>query len=511
MSTSPGAPDAPGPGAADAAPQSDSIARNTSFALVVSLVSAVFTAVLTIFLLRVLGPREYGVFSLAMGVGALVLIPANLGIPHAAARYLADSRKHRPTAHGVISDAVRLKVAVSAVCCLALIALAEPIANAYDAPELTWPIRIMAFAVAGQSMLQLYDQLFEAEGRISVYLRVVTFESAIETVASIGLVLAGLGVSGAMAGRAGAYLFAAGFGFVLLVRTLGTRPRLRGRGHGNVRRIATYGSALLIIDGAFALFNQIDVLLIGAILSITAVGEFQAPMRLVTFLGYAGAAVASGVSPRVAAGHEGPDSKAFDRALRRLMAFQGIFVAPLVIWAEPITELVLGSEYLESASVLRAITPFVFLIAISPLLSRTVTYLGEAWMRIPIAIGALAINFVFDLIFLSKIGIVAGAWGTDIAYAIYVGAHLLIVRRLLGTPLRPLALGFMRVMVAAAAMAGVLFLLGGTSDVPLPLLAVGAVIGPIVYVAALLATRELTTAELAAARGFVAARLPRRG
>jgi O-antigen/teichoic acid export membrane protein len=506
MSNPPASPDSPRSTDAGEPPVSDSVARNTSFALVVSLVSAAFTAVLTIFLLRVLGPREYGVFALATGVGALALIPANFGISHAASRFLAESRNDRVAAHGVISDAVRLKLAVSSVCCIGLIALAEPVASAYDAPDLVWPIRIIALAVLGQGMLQLYGLLFEAEGKMSVYLRVVTLESAIEAVASIGLVLAGLGVSGAMAGRAGAYLFAAGFGFVLLVRALGVRPTLRGRGNGNFRRIAGYGSALLIVDGTFVLFNQVDVLLISAILSITAAGEFQAPMRLVTFLGYAGTAAASGVAPRVAAGYGGSAKKTFDQVLRRLMAVQGVFIAPLVIWAVPISDLVLGAKYAESADVLRAITPFVFLLAVSPLLARTVTYLGEARLRIPIALAALAVNLVFDLIFLPQIGIVAGALGTDIAYAIYVGAHLLVCRRLLGIALRPLAVSLMRVMVAAAAMSGVLFAIG-TDDVPLPLLLLGGAAGTLVYVGTLLLTRELTTTDLAAARRVVAARI----
>ena len=52
------------------------------------------------------------------------------------------------------------------------------------------------------------------------------------------------------------------------------------------RKIAGYASALLIIDTSFTVFNEIDVLLIGALLSAPFVGFFNAPMRLVTFLYY---------------------------------------------------------------------------------------------------------------------------------------------------------------------------------------------------------------------------------
>ena len=278
-------------------PERESITRNVGFSFLVGVTSAVFTAILLLFLVRELGPEEYGVFALAMSVGGLVTLPANLGIANATSRFMAESRHDRATVHGIVSDAFRLKLLASGFFCLVLVLAAEPIANAYDTPELTWPIRILAFAVFGQSMLQLYDQIFEAEGKLSVYLRIVAAESALETASSIVLVLAGLGVSGAIAGRAGAYLFAAGFGLVLIVRTLEMRPKITGSGHGNVRRIVGYGSALLIIDGAFTLFSKIDVLLIGAILDVEAVGQFEAAMRLAAMTTYAGAAVAAGWRP----------------------------------------------------------------------------------------------------------------------------------------------------------------------------------------------------------------------
>jgi O-antigen/teichoic acid export membrane protein len=487
----------------------DSIARNVGFSFAMGVTSAVFTGILLFFLVRELGPEEYGVFALAMSVGGLVTLPANLGISNATARFMAESRHDRAAVHGIVSDAFRLKLLVSGLFCLVLVIAAEPIANAYDTPELTWPIRILSLAVFGESMLQLYNQIFEAEGKIAINLRVVGAESAVETLSSIVLVLAGLGVSGAVAGRAGAYLFAAGFGLVLIVHTLGMKPKLTGGGHGNVRRIIGYGSALLIIDGAFTLFSKIDVLLIGAILDVEAVGQFEAAMRLAAMTTYAGAAVAAGVAPRVARGKDGPDTTAFDFSLRRLMAVQGIFIAPFLIWAEPLTELALGSGYPESADVLRAVTPFVFLLAISPVLARGVTYMGEARLRIPIAIGALLVNLAIDLALLSQIGIVAGAIGTNVAYTLYVAAHLLLCKRLIGTQLRPLARTFMAVLLAIAGMSAVLFAFG-TDEVSLPLLVVGGALGLVVYVGALLVTREVTPADLSALRHRASAMLPRR-
>src|SRR3981081_4947913 len=89
-------------------PPSDSIARNTGSAFVGSMVSAAFTAALTLVLLRALGPRQSGVFALALSVGALVLLPSNLGISAAAARFVADARPDPAAGTGVGSVLVAL-------------------------------------------------------------------------------------------------------------------------------------------------------------------------------------------------------------------------------------------------------------------------------------------------------------------------------------------------------------------------------------------------------------------
>lgn len=476
----------------------DSISRNASFAFVVKMVSAAFTAALTIFLVRYLGPGEYGVFALAMSVAGLVFAPSDLGIAQATARYVAEAGSDRRLVAAVVSDATRLKLVASGGISLVLGALAEPIAAAYGAPEIAWPLRILALSNFFQSFLLFFEAIFQALGRVRVYLRAILVESSCETGLSIGFVLLGGGVSGAFAGRATAYAVASGFALVLVARTIHpVRLRLRGgSGDGHVRRIIGYGAALLIINGAFTLFSQIDTLLIGAILSVPAVGLFAAPAQIMTFLGYFGQSISSGVAPRMARTAEAqPDSTALQRGLRIMVAFQGIFLAPLLVWATPITALVLGPGYGESAGVLRALTPYAFLIGISPMVAMSVNYLGEARRRVPIAIAAVLINVAVDVALLAKIGIVAGALGTDLAYSFYVAAHLLILRRMVGLALAPLLDGIGRSLIASGAMALPLLAIG-TGEVSLPLMALGGIIAAGVYVAALVAVRAITPAEL---------------
>jgi O-antigen/teichoic acid export membrane protein len=274
--------------------------------------------------------------------------------------------------------------------------------------------------------------------------------------------------------------------------------------------MAAYAGALTIIDGAWTLFAKIDTLLIGAFLGTPAVGLFQAPLRFTTFLTYPSVAVTNGVGPRLARHRDQPPNVvAFAAAIRSLIVVYGVLVAPLLVWAHPLADLLLGRQYVESARVLQALVPYIFLSGLAPLVSTGVTYLGEARRRVPIAIATVLINLVIDLALIPRIGIIAGAIGTDVAYTFYVFGHLWICSTLVRLPLRPLLVTMGRVTVAAAAMAVVLRAVG-TQELSPAEWAAGILGGTGAFAAVLVATRELTSVELRFARGFLARRFTRR-
>jgi O-antigen/teichoic acid export membrane protein len=281
---------------------------------------------------------------------------------------------------------------------------------------------------------------------------------------------------------------------------------LRGNPSGRLRAIARYAGALLLIDTVFTVITQIDILLIGAILGTTAVGIFQAPAKLTTFLHYPGLALSAGVSPRLSRGGAGPNVGAFQTGIRYLMILQAAMVVPVIVWAGPIADVVLGSGFEESADVLRALGPYIYLFGLAPLVSVGVNYLGEARRRIPVAIGALLVNLVVSVVLLNEIGVVGSSIGADAAYLIYVPAHFWICKRLIGLSLRPIALTFVRTMVSAGAMAAVMVAFGTENLTVLDWFA-GSLTGAATYCVFLLLTGEVRRDELLSIRRAIAQRV----
>lgn len=441
----------------------ESIGRNSAFSLLALLVGAAFTAGLTLFLARRLGTAGFGAFSLALGIAGLALLPSDFGISVSAARFIAEHRGDGERVASVLADSLRVKLLISAIIVVALCVLAGPIASAYGAPELIWPLRGVAIALFGQSVMMM-TSAFAAIARVRFQLWTAIVESAVEVTASIALVLAGAGVAGAAFGRAIGYLAGGGVTFVLLARVFGSKALPRKVGFGtDTRRIATYGSVLLIIDGAYTLFNQIDILIIGAYLGTSAVGIFSAPLRLTVLLAYPGGAISTAVSPLLARNpHREPNVSAFTAALRGLVIFEVLITAFVLGWAPLLVHVALGSGYEKSVSVLRALAPFVFLLGFGSLVSGTANYLGEARRRVPIAIATVIVNLVVDLALVPRIGVIGASIGTDAAYLLYAPAHLTICHRALQFDLRPLAKTFLRSLTAGAAMLAVLLMVGSS-------------------------------------------------
>lgn len=477
-------------------PAEEGVVRSSGFALAAQAVSATLTAVLVLYLVRALGPLRYGTFALALGIANLVILPADLGISASTARFVAERRGDRDAVAALVRQGFRLKLLVGAAVSGGLLLLAPAIAAAYGHAALTWPLRGVAIALFGQSMIGFFGATFSASRRVAVNLRVIVAEGVVETGTSIGLVAAGAGAAGAAFGRAAGYVFGALLACAVARRLYGPlRPAGRRARGGGVSAIGRYAAALVVIDGAFALFQQVDVLVIGGVLGAAAVGRYSAPLRLMVLLHYPGLAAASGVAPRVARGAAGaPATGTLSRALRGLILLQCLMVAPVVVWATPVAKLLLGGGYAQSADVLRAFAPFVLLTGLAPLASMAVDYLGAARRRVPIAIGTVLVNLAIDLALIPRIGIVGGAIGTDVAYLLYVPGHLWICHRMIGLPLRPLLSTLAGGLVSAAAMAGVLLAFGTRSLSPLAWCA-GLAGGTLAFAAAALVTRAIALRE----------------
>jgi O-antigen/teichoic acid export membrane protein len=475
----------------------DTIVRGAAWTFGAKVAGGAFTAVLTIFLARKLGSAAYGVFALALSILALVNLPSDFGVAVALPRFVAERRHNLVRVRAFVADGLRLEMAFSLVAAALLAALGGVLADAYNAPELGPVLRVLALALVGQNLLFFFSGVFTAMRRQALGLVASLAESACELTASVSLVLLAGGALAAAVGRVIGYAVGATAAAVLAVRLLGggILPRSRSTA-GRARRIIRYSRTLVVIDSVYTLFTQVDALLIGALLSAGSVAFFQAPMRLIVMLQYPGYAIASAVSPRLAGSRAArPDRRSFRHSVRLIIVVMMPATVFTTVWATPIIRFTLGAGYGPAASVLRVLAPYVFLSGGAVLVSTALNYLGGARRRLPVAIATVLVNFDLDLLLIPHIGVTGAAVGSDVGYAVYVLMQLSFCLGMLGLPVRPYVITFIRCLIAAAPMAAVLAVFG-TGPLPVPDALLGGVAGLATYVLALFLVRELSPREL---------------
>jgi O-antigen/teichoic acid export membrane protein len=486
------------------------VSRGATFALLAQLVGGVLTAILTIFLGRDLSAGQLGAFTFGLSVITLATLFADLGISSSTARFLAERRDQPGAAAAVFRTAVRLKLFTGIPVTVILLILAGPICAAFGIADAVWVMRGCAIAMLTQTLFDLYLSTFVALGKIRYNLILTTIESVAEVGATVSLVLLGAAATGAAFGRAIGFAVGLMAGLAVFRRTLGrlsARHRADDLSLVSPRQIVGYAGPLVLVDAAFRVFTSIDVLLIAALVGGGApVAAFALPVRLTIFLEYPGAAVSSAVAPRMTRRANREDLTLLAQSMRYLVIVQMLITVPLLIWPEAIIYLLFGSKYPEASAVLRGLAPYVFLSGIAQLTTVSVNFLGEAWRRVPLAVIMLTVNVIIDVLLLPRIGILAGAIGTSAAYAIWVPAHVWILRRRGTLRVGPLLVTTARSCLAGGAMVGALALLG-TGRVPLLVMLLGGLVGPLVYIAVLFVFRELGRGDIAVLRRLLARRV----
>ncbi len=480
-----------GPGIADAG-----AARNTLLQVMNNMAGVVFTGALTLFLVRALGATGYGQYALAVNIAALLVLPTGLGLPMSVGRYLADHRSDPNQLRAILALGLRLQVPAGLIATVALFVAAGPVAHAYGDPQLFWPLRWVALSVMGMSLFNFLSAAGLALRQGAMPLRMAVVESATETSLSIVLVIAGAGAAGAALGKSVGYAIATGVGLLLLMRLLG---RIGGREHTRsavgARQVLKYAGATFVVELGWTVIVRVDVLMIGALLGAEATGHFNAVLRLVWVLGYLGTAVSGGVAPRLALGDGSPDTRAFEHGLRYLVVVQGLVLAPMIVWAKPLVDLLLGPGYEQSTQVMQVLSVTAFVSAPAALLSVSVNYLGAAQRRVKVIFLTLVLGIVSTYVLIRTAGLVGAAIADDVVGVVYVVANLWLCAQLIAVDVRSLMVSVGRTLLAAGAMALALLIVGTDNLSPAQWL-VGAAAGGLAYLGALFVTGEMSVLEL---------------
>ena len=414
--------------------------------LVARVLSALATVVVAVVLANALGPTSFGRYRLALTAAGIGVILAGLGLAAATGRFLVEAPDdlHRAA---VLRRAVRAKAFLAFLPAAALAVLAVPIAHLVGKPD-AWPLfMIAALAIPVTDMTTWIWTAFQATRQASASLAVILSKSLVELPTALVLIGVGFGAVSGVIAYTTANAAACGIGLYLL----STRWLRKGNASEGptARAMLRFGRQVWFTDLAFLGFQTVDQVMLQALRGSRSVGIYDVAWQLTTGLTLLSLAISSAVAPRLADADRRFANALFAKVLSALIALYTAIAVLTVLLASYLVDVLFEQSFDYSGRILAALAPYVLLLGVAPLVSTGLNFLGIAHARRKIAITALLINAVLDVIFIHWIGTIGPTIGTGVAFAYYVLAHCLLYRRSdIAIPWRGCALSFTRGLLA---------------------------------------------------------------
>jgi O-antigen/teichoic acid export membrane protein len=296
---------------------------------------------LFLLLARLWGPEQFGLFSFAFSLSALLVLVVDFGFSLYLLREVAATPERAPQ---LVSECYRLKLRLVAVAASASVLVMFALGRQTAPPLLAIPLLIAALLM---SFSDFFVAPLRALGRFDLEAGVVTVSNAVQFALAGSVAWQGgtpAAVAWAMALARLFYLCLALVAVHKVIPALQLRQPLIERPHVTLRRIWPYG-----IDGMLVTaWNQLDVVAVRVLFGTQALGLYTAGQKVVLGVGALAPVVGNVMIPRLARLASTRNQHFWTAAIKTsvLMASIGtVFALPLMLFPLQITHQLLGSSY----------------------------------------------------------------------------------------------------------------------------------------------------------------------
>jgi len=418
-------------------------------------------ALLLVLARYLLEPAQYGLLYFAISVVGIAELFGTLGVPNATARYVneyleRDETQVRYIIRWSLAIILVAAISVSVAVSLAGTQLAALLGRPAVGPLLT----VGGLYIAGRSLVGYLKSVFQAFNRVDYSAGLSITNSVTRLVVTVGLVVSGYGVTGAMAGYVIGFFVAVVAGLVALyTQFYRSLPPTRQPESDLRGRIARYSVPTAATRASVVVDSKLDTVLVG-ILATPAAVAFYTLARQIADLCIApaqslGFTITPTLGEQSAAENVEVAGRIYAESLRNVLLLYVPAAAGLVVVAEPTVRYVVGEAYLGAVVLIQLYAFFVIVRAIHKITGSALDYLGLARVR-AIARGTSAAgNVGLNLLLIPPLGALGAGIATVVTYSAYTGVNVYYIHRELEFDLGELASDMARVAVVALVMAGV--------------------------------------------------------
>lgn len=468
------------------------VARSSLKLFVTNLGSTALGLVGFVFFARELGPAGFGAFVLFQSLVNVVTFGTDVGFGTAVQKRVSEGDDES----AFFGSALLVKLLLFAVAGVVLVAFRTRI-DAYVGLDVTL---LLLVGVVLNSLGSLMIHVLRGELRVGATAVFGVSSTFVWVTVGGALVLAGFGPRGVI------YGLLAGFALTFAWSAFRRSTPLGRPSVSHVRSLFEFAKYDFLGGVGSYVFSWLDVLVIGWILSQSAVGTYEVGWRVAGIALLFTNALSTSIFPQVSEWHAAGAVDRIEDLLNELITASLFLVVPAVVGvallAGPILGVVFGQEYTDGRAVLVVLTSMKLFSAVHLLLVPCLLGFDRPDLNARATLVAVGLNLVLNVLFVLQFGILGAAVATTVALAVNLALTARYLSRFVTVRFPYRDVGW--VVVSALVMAAAVSLVRSRHSVDtVPRLALVVVLGAAVYGAVVLSSHRLREQILARARTLV--------
>lgn len=442
---------------------------------------------------RILGPENFGIFGAVFAILNITIVFFLLGTAPSVSKHIAGDAS---IAFSVMRAALKAQLIVGIFLTSLIFFGAEFIAlRVLNDSTFTFYIRLASLTIIPLALNSVYGGSLLGVRRFVEEAKTLIFRSVVRAVLTIGLVIVGFGISGAIFG----YICAAVVG-MLYTRSLCKFPKSNIR--YETKKIVALAIPLLISGGIVSLLLNMDTILLKRIIgSNDQVGYYVAASTMAQSFHYLALAFSASLLPSIASAYNNNDIELTKKYICQGVRYFILIVVPIVAIvssnSNAIMAFLYGNNFISAGLPLSVLICGLAFFSLSAVLSTSIVAIGHPWTSTSFLALAAFVSLTCNLILISTYGMLGAAIATTTACAfslvltgVYVSRKFRIMINLFS---------FLRISVAGAFVYLIALMLP-ISGIALPFYCILLVF---LYVAALFVLREVHHEDYEVVRGIL--------
>lgn len=387
-------------------------AKETGLVLTGNIIGAILGFIISITLVRVLGPADFGLLSAAIAIMSIASQFTDLGINTGLVKFASEYLKcDQDKSKIVLKIAWEIKLMIGLVVLIVGILLSETLAvYILHKPELTSLLKLAFIGSYGLTLLSFIQanlQAYQWFKKLTIYNISINFFKLILFFLLLFFNL--LNLKNALLVNIVVPIFAFILGSFLIPKDFLQAHKYKRE---NFWRLIHFSKWITISSLAVMIIGQLDILMLTSLKSAVEVGYYATAQKLAFLFPLITGALTTTLLPKVSLLQGRESIVVYIKKILKITPWVFLIFIPLIILAKPLIILFFGPD-LQSAVLIFQIllTGFIFGIVLNPI-SLVLYNLNKAYLLAYLNIGQLIVNFLVDLMLIPILGGVGAALAT---------------------------------------------------------------------------------------------------